>query len=222
MKKFTKILICVLVLAVMAAGCLTAFAEDPMSVSASDVSAKAGSEVTVTVKLNNNVGMNYLKVQVSYDDSVMTLSSVKNCKLFDALASMPGNTSANPFSMVFAGAADENYSGDLFTLTFTVADDAASGKYNIGIDVAQCANQKNENLSVAADSAVITIEGKTTQPETKETTTETTQPETKETTTETTTIGTIPITGDNAIGSVLAGVCIIAAAAFVATRKKES
>ena len=178
--------------------------------------------------------MNYLKVQVSYDDSVMTLSSVKNCKLFDALASMPGNTSANPFSMVFAGAADENYSGDLFTLTFTVADDAASGKYNIGIDVAQCANQKNENLSVAADSAVITIEGKTTQPETKETTTETTQPETKETTTETTqpetketttettTIGTIPITGDNAIGSVLAGVCIIAAAAFVATRKKES
>ena len=175
MRKMSKIMVFFLAAVMFAVCCFTAYAQDSMTVSAENTNAKAGEQVTVTVNLENNTGMNYLKVQISYDDSVMTLSSVKNGKLFDNLASMPGNTSANPFTMVYAGAGDENYSGKLFTLTFDVSDKAVSGNYDIGVTVAQCTNQSNENVSVSASGAVIAVEGETTivPPET-----ETKEPET--------------------------------------------
>ena len=244
MKKITKLMAIVFAFAIFVSLCIPAFAANSMTISVADKTVKAGEEVTVDVMLENNPGFNYLKLKVEYSPA-MTITAVKDGKLFDYMKPTPGNKNDNPYVYLYASTEDENYNGKLFSITFKVADNAEIKDHFIAISVVQCVNQSNENVSVKTKAGMISVlsngnnvtttkpadtsttttkpaDTSTTTTKPADTNTTTTKPVDKSTTTtEPSTKDKIPQTGESSIVALVGGVCVIASVAFVATRKKN-
>lgn len=91
------------------------------------VSASAGGEVDVTIRLENNPGVSGIQLDIDFDDA-LTLTSVTAGTAFSALTfTKPGNFAA-PCTFLWdsAGATAVN-DGVLLTLHFTVSDQATPG-----------------------------------------------------------------------------------------------
>ena len=127
-----------LLLAVVALLCSALFANtaivsaagDPTLVVAS-AEGKAGDEVAVQIKLENNPGLVSAVIKVGYDADALELVSVEAEGAYaDARPTI--NTKKNPFVVNFCDAiADEDYTEELFaTATFKIKDTAAAGVYN--------------------------------------------------------------------------------------------
>ena len=252
MKKITKLMAIVFAFAMFVSLCIPAFAANSMTISVADKTVNAGEEVTVDVMLENNPGFNYLKLKVEYSPA-MTITSVKDGKLFDFMKPTPGNKNDNPYVYLYASTEDESCNGKLFSITFKVADNAESKDHFIAISVVQCVNQANENVTVKTKAGMISVIGNdvtttkpadtsttttkpadtsTTTTKPADTSTTTTKPadtsttttklvDKNTTTTEPSTKDKIPQTGESDIVAVVAGVCVIASVAFIATRKKN-
>ncbi len=284
MKKLTKVLTLLMTVVILISVCVVSFASSTMKVTATDVSAKAGEEITINVNLDDNVGVAILRVTVEYDASVLTLKKCVKGEAAKSFDSSMLSTSDNPVVLscqmnppedeANAEEANNKTNGNLLTFTFTTSSDVKAGAYPITVKVAKCFDINDDKVDCIAESAsVVIVEKETTEPTTppvtteKETTTNppvTTEKETttkppvtttentttteKETTTklvddnttttrpidnnttttekQTTTTtkkhdGGIPATGDSSVVAVVAGVCILAGTAFVATKKKE-
>ncbi len=100
----------------------------------SEVKAKPGNEVDVTVELENNIGFASLGIEIGYDSDIMTLTKVTSNSGVGATFTPAQTYTANPFNMGWDSAANVTYNGNLSTLTFKIADNAADGIYPITVD----------------------------------------------------------------------------------------
>lgn len=136
--------------------CIPAFSANVMTISIPNTIAKVGEEVTIDVILENNPGINYLKLKVEYSP-YMTITSVKDGKLFEFMRPVPGNKDSNPYVYVYSAAENEYYAGKMFSITFKVSDDAPIKDHFAAVSVVQCLNQANEDVEVNTVSGMISV-----------------------------------------------------------------
>ena len=102
----------------------------------SSAAAESGAtKVTVTVSLENNPGFLTMALKMSFDSDVLTLTKVSNGADFtDYTFTGPKNKSSGCTAAWFStDLPEEILDGDIMTLQFTVASNAASGKYPVRI-----------------------------------------------------------------------------------------
>ena len=94
------------------------------------VSASKGSVVDIPVTIKNNPGISGATLAVSYDKSVLTLTSITKGAVFEN-----GSYTSYPENGVVQWYHTENVTGDgvLFTFQFTVDGNAQNGNYNIAV-----------------------------------------------------------------------------------------
>ena len=90
-----------------------------------------------------------LVLSLSYDTSILTLESVSNGGMFS------GFTKGRNY--VFDSSDNVTDDGVLMTLTFTVADDAPSGSYPVGIIVREATDEDYEDVEFAAVAGTLTV-----------------------------------------------------------------
>jgi len=129
------------------------------SVYGSSASAERGEDVTVSFSISGNPGIWGLKGSVSYDSSVMTLKAVSAGSVFSASEVIMGDTNQNPFSFLATGStiADKTANGTLVQLTFTVRSDAPYAAHSVGLSISQAINANEQDVSVGASGAKITV-----------------------------------------------------------------
>lgn len=91
-----------------------------------EVSGYAGDEVTVNINVNNNPGICAAGVTVSYDGNTLELKSVTNGSVLGG--NIFGPVSNNPIKLTWSTTENSTANGVLATLTFTVKENADSGK----------------------------------------------------------------------------------------------
>lgn len=99
--------------------------------------ASAGETVTVTVNLNNNPGILGMTLTLSYDSNALTLKNASSgSAVNDALTFTKPGKFTSPCNFTWDGIelkTDQIKDGELLTLTFDVASNAAKGVYPISL-----------------------------------------------------------------------------------------
>ena len=162
MKKLLAIILTLaMVLSVLAIE--VAFATTEPTVTVETVEAEAGDTVEVKVLISNNPGIWGLKIQIDYDESVLTLTSAENGDFFANSEWTKGKLDKIPYTLSY-GANDfadiTTVSGTLAILTFSVSDTAEAGTYDITVDY-EAGNIINSDLD---DVNFAMVNGKVTIP----------------------------------------------------------
>ncbi len=156
-----------LVLVVLLAFCMvpvSVFAADSTA-SLSDVSAKAGEEVTITLAIENSPGVAGVEFYVGYDSNIMSYVSgqSKTNSFFVALST---EAAANPVKVVAANLSLNNITGNITfaDLKFKINDSAKTGDYDVNLSsVAAYSAQGEENelvkIPLVVKNAVVTVKG---------------------------------------------------------------
>ncbi|MBQ3006733.1 MAG: hypothetical protein IJD78_04135 [Clostridia bacterium] len=159
-----------------------AYATDVLNRIYSDaVAGEAGEQVTIPVKIENNDGFMGFAVYVTYNVDVFTPVSVSKGTMLSGMFNDGIATSTNnSFKVVYTGTGNVTADGELFNITFDVADDV-SGKYEIELTYSQ-QDTFNENwddivLNCENIETVITVNSTSAN-----TTVTTTEPDVEETT----------------------------------------
>jgi len=100
----------------------------------SSATALVDSEVSITVKLNKNPGINSARLKIDYDTDVFTLIKVTDGGILGANSHSDNMTS--PYTLYWVNDLvlnDYTAEGVLVTLTFKVKADATPAKYDIGL-----------------------------------------------------------------------------------------
>ena len=139
---------------------LTVKAQGDAELAASAVTAERSSTAVVTVTLKENPGVWGLKCRVGYDHSALTLQGVANGNVFEESGIvLPGSLDREQF--VFAAAREElediAADGNIITLSFLVAEDAAEGTYPITLELTQAINAAGEDIKMTVIDGSITI-----------------------------------------------------------------
>ena len=113
----------------------TVSAASPALKVSNKTAAPGATKVTVTVSLENNPGFLTMALEMSFDSDVLTLTRVSNGADFtDYNFTGPKNKVSGCRAAWFStDLPEEILDGDVMTLQFTVADNAASGRYPITI-----------------------------------------------------------------------------------------
>lgn len=128
-------------------------------VSVTDVSGKAGEEVSVTVALAHNPGIAGLQVELGYDSSI--LSYVLGVKASNVMMTQISPTAgANPVKIAMVNMSLKNVVGNLTlaTLTFRISENAAPGTYPLVYKSMQIYDRDIYALRCAGASCTITVE----------------------------------------------------------------
>lgn len=105
-----------------------------IGVSLSEANGKAGDIVEITLDITNNSGFVNLGLEISYDNSVLTLLSVGENEEVGAICTTAETIDTNPYNIVWDSESDIFFNGTLATFTFKIADDAPSGNYPIDVN----------------------------------------------------------------------------------------
>ena len=108
--------------------------ENAPKIKISEIKAKPGNEVDVTIELKNNKGFASMGIEVGYNKDIMTLTKVTPNTGVGGTFTPAQSYTVNPFNMGWDGAANITYNGTLATMTFKVADNAPDGIYPITLD----------------------------------------------------------------------------------------
>ena len=116
--------------------------------------ASPGDEITVSLSILNNPGFNSASVKIEYDPAIMTLLGAQLGSLYSSCTPSYDNL---PY-ITFYGPSDVTADGQLLTLTFRVADNAAEGDYKVGV------SYEEGNIADSAEEDVIfaVVQGKVT------------------------------------------------------------
>ena len=142
-----------------------AFAADSGSVRVEDIDAKPGSEIKVPVYLDENPGVAYLKLKISYDKGLTCTNIENNTGIFDVEGASftPGDISKNPFYLVWNASNSTELvkdTGLLATLTFTVSKEAAIGEtFKIEVAVAEARDKDYGDVPFIGSTSDVTIQG---------------------------------------------------------------
>ena len=123
--------------------------ETDLDIEVASVKTQAGETVTLDVYITKAAPVNYLRLTPTYDKTVLTLTEVRNGDLFDTLE--------KGTSFLFNAESDINATGLLATLTFTVAEGAEAGDYEIGLSVKEAWDYNEDLLHVGVTPGVITV-----------------------------------------------------------------
>ena len=147
------------------------------TVSISSASVKAGSTVTLPIRIRNNPGIVALKALIEYDDDYLSITKVEDQEIMgDALHQ--NDLSKNPFTFTWMDAlSEENITtnGILVNVTFKVKSTAPNGTYKIDLSLDEAAAIYNSDLdtkdiksSFTVTDGIITVTGGTTAVEDEE------------------------------------------------------
>ena len=151
MKKFTKILLAVLL--IVACLPLAALAADSATITGANVTAAPGETVKVSFRITEATYATY-SMSIVYDKEDLTLTGLT------AGEATPNGFGFNPDNGRFncAQESNEKFSGVLVTATFTVPSDAKVGDvYPVDITVRNVTNAEREQLAVSVKAGSVTI-----------------------------------------------------------------
>lgn len=159
MKQIKKLLIMLLVFVVaVSMVSAAAFATgSSFEVEAENVSGAADKDVVMTVKVNSNPGVVAAILNVKYDSSKLTLTSVTDVKFInDATEYNIGNGECTIVLDNALATADVTNTGDLLKLNFTVAAEA-SGEIDVDLTVKEAVNYDLETVAANAVDGKVTV-----------------------------------------------------------------
>ena len=122
---------------------------DPAQLGVSDATAHADGTFDVTLTLTDNPGITTLIVDLTYDQSVLTLESAENGVVFEILT--------QGARLVFDNYPNTTENGDLATLTFSVADDAQTGSYTITASTNDASDEHLQDVAVNPGTGTVAV-----------------------------------------------------------------
>lgn len=127
----------------------------------SAATACTGGTATLTVSIQNNPGIVYAGLNISYDHTKLTLTDVTDGKLLDSPTFGP--TANSPFVMTWdesTAAANNTKSGVLATLSFRVADGCAAGDVPVTLSYSanNVYNYDLDNVAFEVQSGKVTVQ----------------------------------------------------------------
>ena len=130
------------------------------TISVDNVSAKAGEEVTVAVKVANNPGILGMTLGLTYDDTKCTLVSASNGEALAGVLDLTNSkTFASPMNFLWDGVEisdDAIKDGTILLLTFKV-NDGAEGVCNISLKDGGLVDNDLNDISTVIKNGAITI-----------------------------------------------------------------
>ena len=159
LKKFLSVL-CLSCLLFSCAS-VTAMAAGKGMIESSSCEAEKGETVEVYLTLKENPGIWGTKIKVKYDDSALTLKSVKAGSVFsESELTYSEKMNKNPYVIVATGntAKNKTATGKLVTLEFAVSKDAKYKEYPIEVDVVQSINKSGKDVSMSSADGSINVE----------------------------------------------------------------
>lgn len=155
-------------LAIAGVASVPAMADGEPTISAQDITAKAGDTISVVVEMANNPGIVAWQVGVEYDPEVLELGTFTPGVYAGATTGPQENI---PFVFSWAdGLSETDYTTDgvLGTVEFTVKEGVAPGSYNIGLvcpDEESVFNVDWDNVTFNYKGATLTVEEDSQEPE---------------------------------------------------------
>ena len=155
MKKIVSLLL-VMVLCLCTA--IPVFAAGAGTIEVGSVTAKVGSTVEVPISIANNPGINYLKLKVSYDSTVLTMVSEPVPTSLITGSFTPGEKlTNNPYSMVWVGTGNSTGNGTIVTLKFKVSETAPLASTTVSVAVDECYNSADNSVPLSTKSGTVTV-----------------------------------------------------------------
>ena len=148
----TEVLSTTIITADMTAEAKYTLSDKPF-ITITDGAAKSGEEVTLKVVLSNNTaGFAALRLILDYDKTVMTLEEITD-----------GGILANPVmnkggaTLTWSSADDMKLNGDIATLKFKIASDAATGDYDVKVKIDDCYSAAHAKVDVDKKDGKISV-----------------------------------------------------------------
>ena len=141
-------------------------AESTPTVQLSSATAAAGDTVSVSISLANNPGIISLRLSVSYDTSVMTLTGIEDKGCFQSVtfADDAGKMASSPYMILWNSATAAQpctANGVIATLKFAVKADAAGGTYPVSVSyqTEDILDFDLHSVAFATKNAAVTVQG---------------------------------------------------------------
>jgi uncharacterized repeat protein (TIGR02543 family) len=116
-------------------------------------------QAKITLSIENNPGIVGLTLQISYDESAMTLSNAENGTAIKG-KNITFTPPANGSNFVWSGTSvksDEVSDGTLLTLTFDISENAKLGEYPISVSCLNAVDNELKKVPIKIDSSSISI-----------------------------------------------------------------
>lgn len=118
-----------------------------------------GKDVTIYVSVADNPGIISLRNSISYDSDAMTLVSVEDLGLLNGYTT-PAENISSPYTLRWAdslASANNTQNGRIAALTFRIADNAASGDYEVTINHIESRDFNGTEYDFASATATVTV-----------------------------------------------------------------
>ena len=175
------------------------------AITVSSLTADTGSTVEVPIIMENNPGVAAVSLDVTYDNTMLSLASVEDGKILGTSTFLSGkDLTMVPYTLNWDDLSSENNTGNgtLAVLTFNVLDsDATDTSIKVSVNQKSTFNVDFEDVVFETHEGLITInksshDSTTTSTSTTTTTSDTTTTSTTTTTSDTTTTSTTTTTSD--------------------------
>ena len=133
-------------------------------VSVDSVTAAAGKQIEVAIRIQNNPGLVAMRVSVSYDTSVLTLTGAEDGEIFgDGNAYFGNDYADNPYVLMWEDALSQsNHTADgvLVILSFNVSEKAVEGQtaITLSLDNESTFNVNLDTVDIAIHNGIVTVE----------------------------------------------------------------
>ncbi len=152
-----------LILSVLVLACaVPVYAAGTASAAVEDVSGAAGQSVAVNVNISGNPGLASWMFELSWDSSVLTLTSEpKLGSAFSDGTMLFKNNGGGKASVLWFAATNNSSNGAMFTLSFSIASTAASGNYEISVttDASNTIDENGKPVTVKGSTGHVTVSG---------------------------------------------------------------
>ena len=149
MKRILSAIMALLVVAVLCGAQMQVNAASGLMLEVGTVQASAGDTITVDVIVTENVGVAYLSVTLSYDESVLELTGVSNGNIIKDLD--------KGTNLTWSADTASTDTGVLGTLTFKVAADAPAGTYELDLIGRECYNEWFDDVTYSITAGAVEI-----------------------------------------------------------------
>lgn len=136
---------------------ITAAATIPMPViEITSVSGQTGDEVAVSIIMQNNPGVAYLKLKIDYDSSLSIVRADNNDVLSGTFTTSK-TTAVKPYVLQWMGASDSTENGAIATVTFRIAEGAVAGDKPVTVTVEECYNESFDAVDFSVSNGRVTV-----------------------------------------------------------------
>lgn len=149
MKRILSAVMALLVVIVLCGAQVQVNAVSGLVMEVGTVQASAGDTITVDVIVTENVGVAYLSVTLSYDESVLELTGVSNGNIIKDLD--------KGTNLTWSADTASTGTGVLGTLTFKVAADAPAGTYELDLIGRECYNEWFDDVTYSITAGAVEI-----------------------------------------------------------------